>query len=113
VNTSPDSEASSMAIILFGCPALPYHRAMDGMTLPPELERFAEDAIAAGHYRDLAEVVAAGLSLLKRQEAARTAFVTSLDDALANGERDGFLTIEEVERDMDDAIAEVIAKTRS
>ena len=100
-------------MILFGGAGLPYHRVMDGMTLPPELERFAEDAIAAGHYRDLAEVVAAGLSLLKRQEAARTAFVTSLDDALADGERAGFLTIEEVERDMDDAIAEVATKIRS
>ena len=82
------------------------------MPLPPDLERFAEDAIAAGQYRDMAEVVAAGISLLKRQEAARTTFVASLDDALAEGERDGFFTIEEVERDMDDAIAGVIAKTR-
>jgi Arc/MetJ-type ribon-helix-helix transcriptional regulator len=37
---------------------------MDGMTLPPELARFAEAAVAAGHYRDLAEVVAADGSLL-------------------------------------------------
>jgi putative addiction module CopG family antidote len=84
---------------------------MDDMILPPELKRFAADAVAAGRYRDMAEVVAAGISLLKRQETARTAFIASVDDALAEGERDGFFSIEEVERDMDAAIAEVVAKT--
>jgi putative addiction module CopG family antidote len=91
---------------------VPYLRGMDGVTLPPELERFAADAVAAGRYRDMAEIVAAGISLLRRQDAARATFVASLDDALAEGERDGFFPIEEVERDVDDAIAEVVAKTR-
>ena len=85
---------------------------MDGRILSPELERFAADAVASGRYRDVSEVVAAGVSLLQRQEKARAAFVQSLDDAMAEGERDGFFTIEEVERDMDTVIAGVVANTR-
>ena len=35
---------------LFGDPAEAYIHAMDTVTLPPELERFAEDAVAAGDF---------------------------------------------------------------
>ena len=35
---------------------------MDGVTLPPDLEQFATEAVAAGRYRDTAEVVRAGVS---------------------------------------------------
>jgi putative addiction module CopG family antidote len=38
---------------------------MDHVTLTPELDRFAAEAIATGRYRDVSEVVRAGLSLLK------------------------------------------------
>ncbi len=68
---------------------------MDGLTLPPELERFAEDAVAAGRYRDVADVVAAGLSLLQRQERDRAAFIASLEAAAAEGERDGFVSADD------------------
>jgi putative addiction module CopG family antidote len=82
---------------------------MDDVTLPPELARFAEEAVAAGRYRDLSELVAAGVSLLRRLDEARSAFVASLDEAIAEGERDGFFSIEEVEREMDQVIAETVA----
>lgn len=82
-------------------------RGMDDVTLPPELERFAAEAVAAGRYRDTAEVVRAGVDLLRQRDAARAAFVASLDAAVAEGERDGFFSIEEVEREMDEVIAEV------
>ena len=48
---------------------------MDAVTLPPELERFAEEAVAAGRYRDFSELVAAGVSLVQRRERARADFV--------------------------------------
>lgn len=80
---------------------------MDSVTLPPELERFATDAVAAGRFRDLSEVVAAGLSLLQRQEQARAAFNASLEAAEAEGEREGFFTIEEVHREINDLIDEL------
>ena len=82
---------------------------MDGVSLPPELERFATEAVAAGRYHDVAEVVAAGVRLLQRQDEARSAFVASLDEAIAEGERDGFSSLEEVEREIDEVIAEAAA----
>lgn len=85
---------------------------MDAITLPPELERFAEEAVVAGRYRDLSDALAAGLRLLQRQEQARADFVASLDAAISAGERDGFFTIEQVERDMDAAIEEVVKESR-
>ena len=78
---------------------------MDGMTIPPELERFAEEVVAAGRYRDMSEVVAAGISLLQRQETARAAFIKSLEDAEAEGERDGWHSLEDVLAEADKIIA--------
>jgi putative addiction module CopG family antidote len=73
---------------------------MDNVTLPPELERFASDAVAAGRYRDLSGLVAAGVSLLRQAEAARAAFDASLEEAEAESERLGFLTADEVHAEM-------------
>ncbi len=81
------------------------------MTLTPELERFAAEAVAAGRYRDIAEVVQAGVKLLQRSEAEVTAFVASLDEAQAEGERDGFFAIEDVHREMTEMLGE-LAHTR-
>jgi putative addiction module CopG family antidote len=50
---------------------------MDALRLPAELEHFAAEAIASGRYRDMSEVITAGLSLLRRAEAARAAFNAS------------------------------------
>lgn len=69
---------------------------MDTVTLPPELERFASEAVAAGRYRDLSEVVSAALSLLQHAEAARAAFNASLEGAEAEAEREGFFTIDDI-----------------
>ncbi len=80
---------------------------MDDVTLPPELEQFAEQAVAAGRFRDISDVVAAGVSLLQRQEQARSAFNASLEAAEAEGERDGFFTIEEVHREINGLIDEL------
>ena len=69
---------------------------MDNVTLPPELERFATEAIAAGRYRDISDVVAAGVSLLRRQEEARAELLTSVLAAKEESDRDGYLTGDEV-----------------
>lgn len=60
--------------------------------LPPELEQFAADAVASGRYRDRADLVAAGVNLLRRQEAARAALLASVLAAQEEGDRDGYLT---------------------
>jgi antitoxin ParD1/3/4 len=75
---------------------------MDDVTLPPELARFAEEAVAAGRYRDLSELVAAGVSLLRRAEGERAAFIRSLEEAQSEAEREGW-------HELDDVLAEVDA----
>lgn len=69
---------------------------MDSVTLPPELEQFAAEAVAAGRYRDLDAVVAAGVSLLRSQEQARAELLASVLAAQARAEQEGCLTGEEV-----------------
>ena len=68
--------------------------------------------MAQGRYRDLSEVVCAGISLLQRAEAERAAFERSLDDAIAEGEHDGFFTIEDVDGEMADIIEAVTRDQR-
>jgi putative addiction module CopG family antidote len=85
---------------------------MDGIALPPDLEQFAAEAVASGRFRDIDELVRTGVDLVRRRESARSEFVATLDASLAEGERDGFFSVEEIERDMDAAIAEVVAQTR-
>jgi putative addiction module CopG family antidote len=69
---------------------------MDSVTLPPELERFATEAIAAGHYRDMAEVIAAGVSLLRRHEQARAELLASVLAAQEEADRVGCATGDEM-----------------
>ena len=69
---------------------------MDAVTLPPDLERFATEAVASGRYRDLSEVIEAGISLLKRAEIARAELLASVLDAQNEGDRDGYLTADEL-----------------
>jgi putative addiction module CopG family antidote len=82
------------------------------VTLPSELERFATEAVASGRYRDTSDVVRAALSLLQDSEAEIAAFRKSLEDALAEGERDGFFEIEDVHREMIEQIEEIESRRR-
>jgi putative addiction module CopG family antidote len=78
---------------------------MDDVTLPPELERFATEAVAAGRYRDMSHALAAGLRLLQQAEAEVAAFVASLEVAREEANRDGWLTLNEVMAEADLIIA--------
>jgi putative addiction module CopG family antidote len=69
---------------------------MDTITLPPELEQFATEAVATGRYRDVSDLVAAGLGLLQRQEQARAQLLASVLAAKAEADRDGYLTGDEL-----------------
>jgi putative addiction module CopG family antidote len=69
---------------------------MDTVTLPPELERFATEAVASGRYRTVAEVVAAGVTLLQRQVQARAELLASILAAKEESDREGCLTGDEV-----------------
>jgi putative addiction module CopG family antidote len=79
---------------------------MDDVTLTPDLAKFATEAVAAGHYRDVGEVVHTGVSLVRRLEGERDAFIATLEAAHAEGRRDGFLTIDQVAAELDEIIAE-------
>jgi putative addiction module CopG family antidote len=69
---------------------------MDKVTLPPDLERFATEAVAAGRYQDFSDVVAAGVSLLQRHEQARAELLASVLAAKEESDRGGYLTGDEV-----------------
>ena len=100
--------ASWLPRVTDGLPKLPidsYNSGMDGVTLPPELEEFATEAVASGRYRDRAELVVAGLDLLQRQERARTSFVASLEAAEADSERNGWHSLQDVLAEADQIIA--------
>ena len=66
------------------------------VTLPPELERFAAEAIAAGRFRDMDELIAAGMSLLQRQDQARAELLASVLAAKEEAERDGYVSGDEM-----------------
>jgi putative addiction module CopG family antidote len=44
---------------------------MNTDSLPPDLARFADEAVAAGRFRDVADVIRTGVAMLQRSEAAR------------------------------------------
>ncbi len=69
---------------------------MTDVTLSPEQERFATEVVAKGRYRDVAEVVGAALDELKSLEEQRAELLASVIRAEQEGERDGFLTGDEV-----------------
>jgi len=77
---------------------------MDGTPLPPDLERYADEAVAAGRFRDRGDVVAAGLNLLQQAETELAAFVQSLDDARAEADRDGWVNLDDMLAHMDEVI---------
>jgi putative addiction module CopG family antidote len=78
---------------------------MDDVTLPPELERFAVEAVAAGRYRDMSHALAAGLRLLQEAEAELAAFVASLEAAREESNRDGWHSLDEAMAEADQIIA--------
>lgn len=75
------------------------------MSLPPELEQFAAEAVAAGRYRDTAEVVRAGVELLRRRDQARAELLASVVAAKNEGDRDGYLTADDVATRVRETIA--------
>lgn len=73
-----------------------YSPGMNAITLPPDLEQYANDAVAAGRFRDVSEVVRAGISMLQRADSARAALLASVLAAQDEGDRDGYLTADDL-----------------
>lgn len=78
--------------------------------LTPELERFAQGCVSNGRFNNVSEVVRSGLRLLQEAEERRAAFVASLEGAVEEGRREGFLTADEVEQGVRSAIQAVRAR---
>src|SRR5207302_5289921 len=74
------------------------------VNLTPELERFAQACVESGRFNNVSEVVRSGLRMLQEAEERRVAFLASLEAARAEGLRDGFATVDEVEAEVTAAI---------
>jgi antitoxin ParD1/3/4 len=79
---------------------------MPNVSLTPELERFAEQCVRAGRYGSVSEVARAGLRLLQEAEEQRRGFLDMLAAAEAEGEAEGFATVDVVAAELDRAIAD-------
>jgi antitoxin ParD1/3/4 len=78
--------------------------------LSPELERFAEGCVSSGRFGDMTEVLESALVMLRAAEARRATFVASLEEARAEGERNGFFSIQDVDAHLDSIINEIEAR---
>jgi len=65
-----------------------------------------------GRFNNVSEVVRSGLRLLQEAEERRAAFVASLEAAVEEGKHDGFVSSEDVERDVRAVIEAVRARKR-
>lgn len=74
------------------------------VTLKPDQARFARDCVAEGRYEDVGAVVKAAVALLLNQEQQRKRLSESLDEALAEADREGCFTAAEVAAEMKAAI---------
>lgn len=82
------------------------------VNLTPELERFAQVCVETGRFNNVSEVVRSALRMLQDAEERKAAFVASLEDAVAEGDRDGFIPSEDVEAEVAAAIERVQSRKR-
>ncbi len=68
--------------------------------LTPALEGFAPSCESSGRFNNVSEVVRSALRLLQESEERRARFAASLENAVAEGRRKGFLAEAEVESDV-------------
>jgi antitoxin ParD1/3/4 len=68
--------------------------------LTPDLEQFARNCVESGRFNNVSEVVRSALRLLQNTEERRRAFMAMLADVEAEGERDGFLSIDVVDAEI-------------
>jgi antitoxin ParD1/3/4 len=79
--------------------------------LTPELERFARECVETGRYNNVSEVMRAALRMLQEQEERRQKFDAMLEETVAEADRDGWISHEEVMAELD-AIIEGAEKAK-
>ncbi len=77
------------------------------LELPAALEEFARACVADGRYSDVGEVMKSALLMMQSEDQGRAAFVRSLDDAVAEADRDGWLSSDLVRAEL---LAEIDAR---
>lgn len=82
------------------------------VNLTPELERFAQVCVETGRFNNVSEVVRSALRMLQDAEERKAAFVASLEGAVAEGARDGFIPSDDVEAEVTAAIETVRSRKR-
>lgn len=82
------------------------------VNLTPELERFAQVCVETGRFNNVSEVVRSALRMLQDAEERKAAFVASLEDAVAEGDREGFISSEDVDAEVTAAIERVRSRNR-
>ena len=80
--------------------------------LTPELERFARECVETGRYNNVSEVMRAALRMLQEREQRLRQFNASLDEAVAEADRDGWISHEDVMAEID-AILEGTEKPKT
>jgi antitoxin ParD1/3/4 len=80
------------------------------VSLTPALEEFARDCVKLGRYASVSEVVREGLRLLQEREERRRKFQAMIDEAYADVERNGTVSIEQALEDIDAIIDSAIAR---
>lgn len=75
-----------------------YLLSMTTINLPPDLEAWARAEVAAGRAESVEAAIAKGV---RGYQLATDAFRKSLDDAVAEADRDGWVPAEEFFRDLD------------
>ena len=80
--------------------------------LPTEVEDYARRCVAEGRYADLGEVVTSALNLLRAHDYTKESFAAMLDEAEAEGDRDGWVSMEEMSADLNRIIEEVEQQKR-
>jgi antitoxin ParD1/3/4 len=73
--------------------------------LTPELERFTRECVESGRYNNVSEAVRAGLRLLQEAEDRRRQFRAMLQEAEAEAERDGVITLDSMTAELDAIIS--------
>ena len=74
------------------------------VTLPPDLEAFAEARVEAGDYASVDEVLSAGLDLLRDRAEARAKLSAMIDEGYKSLEEGPGYTLEESMADLDNLI---------
>ncbi len=80
--------------------------------LTAELERFARECVESGRYNNVSEVMRAALRMLQEREERLRQFNASLDDAVAEADRDGWVSLDDVMTELD-AIIDGAEKTKA